>query len=751
MSTQTVTSGFDTWASSTGPATPHPRESALKVRLDNGQAFLWFRSPAPAGTTITSATLTLTARGASTGSRTVDAYRIAESWREGKLTWNNRPAVLPSTLVTAAIGTLADGDTVTINVTNALQAWASGAPNYGLRVSTSATTTHQFYAVNSAYSPRLTVTWSDNPSQPSDLRPSEAVTSKDLPHLTFTYEDLSGNTALAAVQAQISASSSFTSPLFDSGEVATTESGVDLAEIVAQRLPNPSFDTNTVGWTGSNATLARVTTPVSSAPGAMSLTAVAAGTMYAYSGNFAVVPGQTYTGAAVVRTAVTARSALARIRWFNASAVEISTSSGTASNDTTGYLSRSVTAVAPVGAATARFELQFASAALAEVHYVDTISFAGGTAVWAGMTDGQTVYWRVRAKDGSGLWSVWSDPVTMTRKLKPDVAITNFGAGAAYDSSPPIIWSVTGGTQHRFRVLVEEIATPERWVYDSGVVQSTALTHTVPPGLLFDNRDYRVRVRVWDAENRETTPGDPNYREASATFHLDTDAAVAPVTGLTVTQDGANPYTLVEFQRSTTPDQFIILRDGVVATVDAADIFVSGTTYRYRSHYARPNWPHTYEVRAIVNGRTSRTNPTVTFATKVEGLWLVDRDRQISVTLWGDDEGSWSNDDDASVYTPINGTRVVRVVSGMHGLSGSLSGLLMEGFGKSFSAMEADLYLLKSRPYQTVQLYAGDVSFEAIVGNITVAPSPKTRTGQLVKRVSFDFWQVGVLPFDATL
>lgn len=600
MSTQTVTSGFDTWASSTGPTTPHPRESALKVRTAAGQGFLWFRSPAPVGTTVSSAILRLRARGASTGSRTLSVYRIGESWKEGQLTWDNRPAVLPSTVVTEAIGTLADGDVVEIDVTSIAQAWAGGLSNYGVRLDTNAATTHQFYALNSAHGPELVVTWADNPSQPSDLSPAESVTSKDKPYLTFTYEDLSGNTALAAVQVQISTSTSFTSPTFDSGEVATTESGLDLA-----------------------------------------------------------------------------------------------------------------------------------------------------TTAFAGLADGVTRYWRVRAKDGAGLWSVWSDPVSMTRQDKPDVAITNLGAGVVYDTTPPIIWSVTGGTQVRYRVLVDHVTDPDRWVYDSGVIQSAATTHTISG--IRDDRTYRVRVRVWDGENREATPGDPTYREASETFFLDDDVAVGPPTDLTVTQDGFTPYVLVEFQRSTTPDSLVIIRDGAVATVDAADLFVSGTTYQYRSHYARPNWPTVYEVRAVVDGRTSASNPSVTFATKVEGLWLVDRDRQVSVTLWGDDEGTWTNDDDASVYTPINGRRVVRVVSGMRGIEGSLSGLLMAGFGKSFDAMVADLYLLKERPYQTVQLYAGDASIEVLVGNITIAPSPKTRSGQMVKRVSFDFWQVGELPFDTTL
>lgn len=749
MSTQTVTSGFDAWASSSGPTTPHPLESSLKIRQDAGQAFLWMRSPAPVGTTVTSAILTLTARGASTGSRTLELYRISQSWTANKLTWNKRPSVFPSTLITKSIGTLADGDTIQIDVTAMVQAWAAGGSNYGIRLGTSATTTHQFYAYNSSRGPKLTVTWSDNPSQPSDLRPSEAVTSLALPHVTFTYEDLSGNTALAAAQVQVSATSSFTSPLYDSGEVATTESGLDLAALVTERLSNPSFSTNTTGWAGNNATLTRVTTPVNTGPGAMSLTAVAAGTMYTQSSTFSVVPGQTYTASALVRAASTVRSSLVRLRWFNAAGTELTTSPGAASNDTTAYAARTVTAVAPAGAATVRVEVQFASAALGEVHYVDNVSLVSGSAAWAGMTEGQTVYWRIRAKDGDGLWSVWAEPVSMTRKAKPTVTITNMGSGAAYDNSPPVIWSVSGGSQHRYRVLVDHVTDPERWVYDSGVIQASDLTHTI--GGIRDDRTYRVVVRVWDAEAREASPGDPTYSQASATFYLDTDAAVAPVTGLTVYQEGATPYVYVEFQRSTTPDKFVILRDDAVAEVDAAELFVSGTTYRYKSYFARPNWTHTYEVRAIVNNRSSASNPTAAFASKVEGIWLVDRDRQISVTLWGDDEGTWNNEDDASVYTPRNSKRVVRVVDGMRGLDGSLSGLLMDGFGKTARAMEEGLYRLKSRPYQTVQVYAGDMSFEALVGNITVAPSPKTRAGQIVKRVSMDFWQVGALPFDVNL
>ncbi|WP_036959291.1 hypothetical protein [Promicromonospora kroppenstedtii] len=65
--------------------------------------------------------------------------------------------------------------------------------------------------------------------------------------MTFAYEDVSGDTELASARVQVSTSESFSSPVYDSGEVLTTSSDVDLAEIAAQRLPNPSFSTNTTG------------------------------------------------------------------------------------------------------------------------------------------------------------------------------------------------------------------------------------------------------------------------------------------------------------------------------------------------------------------------------------------------------------------------------------------------------------------------------------------------------------------------
>lgn len=600
MSQETVRSGFDTWVGVSQPSATHPRDTHYRLRSNEGFGFLWMRSPAPVGALVTKATLTLSAYGASTGSRNLIVHRVGESWKESKTNWNNRPATAGAG-INHAIGTLADRDVIEIDVTSIVQLWAGGSPNYGFRLNTTATTMHSVRAFNSSAPPTLTVEWSDRPSMPTDLRPSEAAVSLSHPHLTFVYRDFGGNTELSSVQVQINGTDSFTSPAFDSGEVPTEEAGLNLAETA-----------------------------------------------------------------------------------------------------------------------------------------------------YAGLTAGGAAYWRVRARDGEGLWSVWSDSVRMERRAKPVVSITNLGAGEVYETSPPIIWSVTGVTgprPARFRVLVFDVDDLTRSIHDSGELTSSETSYTIPFGVIRDGQDYRIVVRVWDGWLREATPGDPTWASDFKTVTVAVDPTVDPVSSLTASQAGVSPKVVLEWERSATPDQFVIYRDGVpVRQVDAPDVYVGGTTYRYGSYGARPNFEHEYEVRAIVNGRQSASNPTAVFAVPVEGIWLIDRDRDIEVTLWGNDSGTWQMPDDASVYTPI-GAKPVRVVSGMRNLEGSISGELIEGFGKSFAEMEADLFRLKLRPMEPLQIVAADMAFTALVGNVTIAPTPKTRAGQLVKAVSFDFWSLDDFPY----
>ena len=83
----------------------------------------------------------------------------------------------------------------------------------------------------------------------------------------------------------------------------------------------------------------------------------------------------------------------------------------------------------------------------------------------------------------------------------------------------------------------------------------------------------------------------------------------------------------------------------------------------------------------------------------------------------------------------------------MRGLEGSLQGTLAEGFGKTFEDHLDAVYAIKSRPRQTFRLTVGDVNIPAILGNIVVSPDPRSRASEVVRAVTFDFWQDGELPF----
>jgi hypothetical protein len=336
----------------------------------------------------------------------------------------------------------------------------------------------------------------------------------------------------------------------------------------------------------------------------------------------------------------------------------------------------------------------------------------------------------------------------MTYTAKTPLSITNMVGGTATEPTPPVLWSMAG--QVRWQVLVYEAANRKKAIHDSGERTGAATSYTIPGGVLKDGVEYVVEVRGWDNVVREATPGDDTYSADEALFSLVTDALVGTVDTLTAVPVGVTPWVDLTWTRSTTPDGFALYRDGeqIGDVLDPADVFVSGTTYRFRFYGARPHREHVYTVRAIVNGSMSTDGPAAPLTTTPSGVWVVDVESGVSVTVWGDDEGSWTMEDDAAVYAPIGSTQVVRVVSGMRGLEGSLSGLLMEGFGKTFEQMEADAYAIKSRPSATVRVVAGDENFEALVGNVRVSPKPVTREGRVVKGVSFDFWQVGELPFD---
>lgn len=369
---------------------------------------------------------------------------------------------------------------------------------------------------------------------------------------------------------------------------------------------------------------------------------------------------------------------------------------------------------------------------------------------FAGLSDGQTIYWRVRVQDNSGLWSPWSDATSFTRRVKPTLTLLNPPANEIDEPTPPINWSLTGGTQTAFQVIVKD--TSGNWLHSSGKTTSSVTDYTIPAGVIkTNNASYVLELRVWDEYNRESSPGDATYMAAVRTVSYHYDSTTDPVTNLQAEVLYPRPAVRLTWNRDLAPDSFVIRRDDEIIkpVLEGPDAQVSGTSYQYYDFGASPGKAHVYKVDAVVNGKTSAGSPSVTVTPKSVGIWLMDPSEHIYVQILGVDEGTWDMGEEAGVYAPIGASKSVRVTQALRGYEGSITGVISETPDslKPINEQEEDIWKLKSRPGKTYTLTLSDKSMKVVIGNVVVAPTP---TRDLVKKVSFDFWAQEV-PFEAEL
>lgn len=367
------------------------------------------------------------------------------------------------------------------------------------------------------------------------------------------------------------------------------------------------------------------------------------------------------------------------------------------------------------------------------------------TTSFAGLTAGATAkLWRARSRGGTGL-TAWSEWATLQRTAKPTVAITSPGASSD-DTSPPIIWTVAGGTQESWRVIVRD--SEGEIVDDSGRKTSTALTWT--PKLVADLEGsvVTIEVYVWDNVDRAITSGDPDYTVATSTFTLTTTAGVTPPAAVNAFTDGFSPSVLITATAVSAPDSWILVRDGV-RLPDSEQ--VGGSSYTYVDWSATPNHSHTYRVARVVNKEVSSGGPVAAIAPRLTGIWLVDPVEQVVAFIAGTDAGSWSSPELAAVYQPIAGPPIRRVAY-RPPATGQVTGEIVtpsRSSAYSHDATVAALYNFKSSPADRVlRLIMGDRAIPVNVGDITISPLPTTGE-QLHSAVSFTWWQVGQSPWKA--
>jgi hypothetical protein len=199
-------------------------------------AYLFAPIPFPLDATILSATLRVFIAGSSwTGTEVVTAKLVTAAWRESQVTWNNKPAVTATHSASASPSGASDGSALEINVAAMLADLAAGQDNFGIRLELGSDVARSLYSTeypNDDLRPVLEVNWSVAPEAPVNLKPSGGrVVSLTKPRLSWQFADHAKDAQIqqASSRVQVSTSTDFSAPSFDSGMVANTDNGFDLS------------------------------------------------------------------------------------------------------------------------------------------------------------------------------------------------------------------------------------------------------------------------------------------------------------------------------------------------------------------------------------------------------------------------------------------------------------------------------------------------------------------------------------------
>lgn len=366
-------------------------------------------------------------------------------------------------------------------------------------------------------------------------------------------------------------------------------------------------------------------------------------------------------------------------------------------------------------------------------------------------SDGATRYWRVRVKDGAGLWSGWSIPVSTRYIPKATLAVAAPAAASPTisDPTPPISWALTGATQRAYRVEVfRKHPTNPHWfdAWDSGKITATTTTVTLPKGAIaYDDRDYRVRVSVWDTLDRQSTPTSGAAYVIEREFFFDKDAVVTPTQSISVSQHGPYPLVDVRFAFSVLPDRAIISRDGkIVADIDAADLDdlrQADGSYVWVDRAPRPGMRNRYVVRPMSGGKMGWGNPSASITPIIRGRWLVTKD--FEVFLAGSEQ-DLAMVELAGELQPLGDGPPIRIVTGMQGWSGTVSGKLVRtDLANALDAVPAatwrDRLLRIKRDQLPCTFIAGDISAPVTLKDVVAPPTalPADHRGELSYAFSF--------------
>lgn len=364
------------------------------------------------------------------------------------------------------------------------------------------------------------------------------------------------------------------------------------------------------------------------------------------------------------------------------------------------------------------------------------------------MTSGQVVWWRVRNQDTAGLWSGWSAPQSFTYRPLPTVTLQNPSPATPYivDPTPPIGWTVAGGTQASWRVGIYVWNATRGWILvdQSGLQTGTATSWTPAKPLQWTDATYRIAVDVFDGVQREVTPGALDYASDSEDVQWKPTSPVTSATNPKATILNSAGWMDLTWTNAQQPDVWLVYRDGkmIYRGVGASLLRGSAPSYGFTDRWV-PSGEHRWWIVGI-GGDKRWEAAGITATVDMVGTWLVNEETGAAVCFVGDTEHDMVMPEDVAVHTPLGGRYSVAVTSGQRGYEGTIAGVIIDTprmpDGHSATYWHDTLMAFKADVGQTYRLVVEGISFPVKVTNITAASIPGY--ARQAWRASFAFRQI---------
>lgn len=388
-----------------------------------------------------------------------------------------------------------------------------------------------------------------------------------------------------------------------------------------------------------------------------------------------------------------------------------------------------------------------------------------GTA-YSGLPEGTEKLWRMRHKDAAGYWSPWSDPASVTYDIPVTITATNPLAGLVYDCSPTLGISVTDGVVKAYRLQIFKTNRIGTLLYDSKKRDgndATAVSHRVPfrdpetrKRILRDDEEYIYRWRVWDNNNREATPGRPEYVELTGTFTVDDDVAQVPPNQLqasqvlTTTGEGTPRVRLTWTIPGGYAEGYVVRRNGrriARLEVDEVEIDAGNTLASWVDDGARPNVENQWTVQAIYDGKQTTKSPHAVFTPIVNGVWLFNEDTE--AVLDGIELDGLTATDKRATHELLNAPYDVDIIYALRGVGGTYTGTFGSSKGRNWEATYNALMTLRALPDVELRLAYGTVSVPIYAAISEPMPDGRFQRSNMLHKVqlgvkqSRDFDELG--------